>query len=77
MSIKFSRMLGVSSLGAVTAYYRAFAEKVLTEPAKRVTVLSRSGREQRMYILRWGKGASIHLPSQNLHLAFWGRLPSL
>lgn len=48
MSIKFSRMLGVSSLGAVTAYSRAFAEKVLTEPAKWVTVLSRSGREQRM-----------------------------
>ena len=73
MSIKFSRMLGVSSLGALAAYYRAFAEKVLTTPTKQVIVLSSSGREQ----LGWGKGASIHLPSQNLHLAFWGYLPSL
>lgn len=51
MSIKFSRMLGVSSLGALAASYRAFAEKVLTKPTKQVTVLSSSGREQ----LGWGR----------------------
>lgn len=39
-------MLGMSSLGAVTANYRASAEKVLTKPAKQVMVLSSSGGEQ-------------------------------